>query len=296
MKGCIVSVDISVLTGVLGISVVSSTIMKYYRRWTNPAAGIHELNELIGETEKEQTDHEGEALLPAFVQTLRNERDELRAYYVVYRRLIDDRAAVNVPGGIVQSLICMFFAGMVLPSLMIVFLDVGDDGTAFPILFAGSCLGLAVSLLCVPISRGRRISELFDQYSSTDRKKRRECGVDPGWDESDIERIVEKARCSRKRYEYPRWILGLTMAVMMAVYVCHACGVYRPEVAMYVILADSVAFLAALAVCCSSNTSSAKGRQRTRAELSREKPSKESKASNRDIGTCRAGKARECDE
>lgn len=91
-------IDVNMLTGVLGVGVVSSAIMRYYRRWTDPSAGIRELNELIEDAEKEQDDSGQGELLPAFVQALKNERDERRAYYVAYKRLFGDAKAVGVPG------------------------------------------------------------------------------------------------------------------------------------------------------------------------------------------------------
>lgn len=48
----------------------------------------------------------------------------------------------------------MTFIGMVLPAAVIAMFDLGDENRAFPILFAGSLLGSAVLLLCVPVSRG----------------------------------------------------------------------------------------------------------------------------------------------
>lgn len=289
-------IDISVLTGVLGIDAVSSAIERYYRRWTDPSAGIRELNELIEDAEKERADSGRGELLPAFVQELRNERDERQAYYVVYKRLIGDRKAVDVPGAIVQSLICMTFIGMVLPATAIAMFDLGDENRAFPILFTGLLLGLAVLLLCVPVSRGRRISEIFDRYSSTEKGNRHEPGANPAWDENDVASIVEKARRSKGRYETPRWVLGVTMSVMTGIVVCYECkcGVYIPEIAMFVASVDSIAFLVALAFCVCSyrddhlggakvgNTSGSNGREN--------KSSIESRTSNRNVGTGRASK------
>lgn len=246
-------IDVNMLTGVLGVGVVSSAIMRYYRRWTDPSAGIRELNELIEDAEREQDDSGRGELLPAFVQALKNERDERRAYYVAYKRLFGDAKAVDVPGAIVQSLICMTFIGMVLPAAVIAMFDLGDENRAFPILFAGLFLGLAVLLLCVPVSRGRRISDLFDHYASTDKRRQRECGPDSAaWDESDIESIVEKARKDKNLYENSRWFLGVSISAMAGVWVFQKCGVYHPLAAMWIVIAASIAFLVAIVLCAYS--------------------------------------------
>lgn len=288
-------IDVNMLTGVLGIGVVSSTIMRYYRRWTDPSAGIRELDELIEDAEKEQTDSGRGELLPSFVQALKNERDELRAYYIVYRRLINDKKAVSIPGAIVQSLICVFFAGMVLPSTIIAMFNLGNANTAIPILFAGLLLGLAVLLLCVPVSKGRRISDIFDHYASTVKRRQRECGADPAaWDENDIESIVKTARETKGWYENSRWLLGVTISVMTGVVVFHECGVYEPFVAMRVVLVDSIAFLAAIGLCAYS----CPGNHRGKAKVTDcgqggqgMKSSKESGTSSRGAGAAGANEA-----
>ncbi|WP_288922325.1 hypothetical protein [uncultured Bifidobacterium sp.] len=293
------SIDVNMLTGVLGIGVVSSTIMRYYRRWTDPSAGIRELDELIEDAEKELADSGRGKLLPAFVQALKNERDERQAYYVAYKRLIGDAKAVGVPGVIVQSLICIAFVGMLLPAIVIVELnvicDIGDPSKAFPILFAGLFLGLAVLLLCVPVSKGRRISDIFDHYASTVKRRQRECGADPAaWDENDIESIVKTARETKGWYENSRWLLGVTISVMTGVVVFHECGVYEPFVAMCVVLVDSIAFLAALGLCAYSCPGSHRGKAKvTDCGQGGQgmKSSKESGTSSRGAGAAGANEA-----
>ena len=286
-------IDVNMLTGVLGVGVVSSAIMKYYRRWTNPSAGIRELNELIEDAEKEQDDSGRGELLPAFVQALKNERDERRAYYVAYKRLFGDAKAVGVPGAIVQSLICIAFVGMYLPAIVILALKVrcgiGDTSKAFPILFAGLFLGLAVLLLCVPVSRGRRISDIFDHYASTDKRRQRECGPDSAaWDESDIESIVEKARKDKNLYENSRWFLGVSISAMTGVLVFQECGVYHPLAAMWIVIAASIAFLVAIVLCAYSCPGNRPGETKvTNCGQSGQgmKSTKESETSNRSVGT-----------
>lgn len=282
-------IDVNMLTGVLGVGVVSSAIMRYYRRWTDPSAGIRELNELIEDAEKEQDDSGRGELLPAFVQTLKNERDERRAYYVAYKRLFGDAKAVGVPGAIVQSLICMTFIGMVLPAAVIAMFDLGDENRAFPILFAGLFLGLAVLLLCVPVSRGRRISDIFDHYASTDKRRQRECGPDSAaWDESDIESIVEKARKDKNLYENSRWFLGVSISAMTGVLVFQKCGVYHPLAAMWIVIAASIAFLVAIVLCaysCPGNRPEETKVTNCGQSGQGMKSTKESKTSNRSVGT-----------
>ena len=282
-------IDVNMLTGVLGVGVVSSAIMRYYRRWTDPSAGIRELNELIEDAEREQDDSGRGELLPAFVQALKNERDERRAYYVAYKRLFGDAKAVDVPGAIVQSLICMTFIGMVLPAAVIAMFDLGDENRAFPILFAGLFLGLAVLLLCVPVSRGRRISDLFDHYASTDKRRQRECGPDSAaWDESDIESIVEKARKDKNLYENSRWFLGVTISAMAGVWVFQKCGVYHPLAAMWIVIAASIAFLVAIVLCaysCPGNRPEETKVTNCGQSGQGMKSTKESETSNRSVGT-----------
>lgn len=282
-------IDVNMLTGVLGVGVVSSAIMRYYRRWTDPSAGIRELNELIEDAEKEQDDSGRGELLPAFVQALKNERDERRAYYVAYKRLFGDAKAVGVPGAIVQSLICMTFIGMVLPAAVIAMFDLGDENRAFPILFAGSLLGSAVLLLCVPVSRGRRISDIFDHYASTDKRRQRECGPDfAAWDESDIESIVEKARKDKNLYENSRWFLGGSISAMTGVLVFQKCGVYHPSAAMWIVIAASIAFLVAIVLCaysCPGNRPEETKVTNCGQSGQGMKSTKESETSNRSVGT-----------
>lgn len=282
-------IDVNMLTGVLGVGVVSSAIMRYYRRWTDPSAGIRELNELIEDAEKEQDDSGRGELLPAFVQALKNERDERRAYYVAYKRLFGDAKAVGVPGAIVQSLICMTFIGMVLPATVIAMFDLGDENRAFPILLAGSLLGSAVLLLCVPVSRGRRISDIFDHYASTDKRRQRECGPDfAAWDESDIESIVEKARKDKNLYENSRWFLGVSISAMTGVLVFQKCGVYHPLAAMWIVIAASIAFLVAMVLCaysCPGNRPEETKVTNCGQSGQGMKSTKESETSNRSVGT-----------
>ena len=282
-------IDVNMLTGVLGVGVVSSAIMRYYRRWTDPSAGIRELNELIEDAEREQDDSGRGELLPAFVQALKNERDERRAYYVAYKRLFGDAKAVDVPGAILQSLICMTFIGMVLPAAVIAMFDLGDENRAFPILFAGLFLGLAVLLLCVPVSRGRRISDLFDHYASTDKRRQRECGPDSAaWDESDIESIVEKARKDKNLYENSRWFLGVSISAMAGVWVFQKCGVYHPLAAMWIVIAASIAFLVAIVLCaysCPGNRPEETKVTNCGQSGQGMKSTKESETSNRSVGT-----------
>ena len=188
-----------------------------------------------------------------------------------------------------QSLICMTFIGMVLPAAVIAMFDLGDENRAFPILFAGLFLGLAVLLLCVPVSRGRRISDLFDHYASTDKRRQRECGPDSAaWDESDIESIVEKARKDKNLYENSRWFLGVSISAMAGVWVFQKCGVYHPLAAMWIVIAASIAFLVAIVLCaysCPGNRPEETKVTNCGQSGQGMKSTKESETSNRSVGT-----------